>query len=137
MYPPLGALTGTRIGGDGSYQPPGPSYTLQGLGKSQKPLCRTGHVRVQKLSFSVFPGGPEGFSEVRGAGRNHFRLSWYLIVPGITSYDPKTLSTQDTDSKKGFTKGLLFVFQTSIPTPVIIIMVSTHVPTCFYFVCIP
>ena len=34
----------------------------------------------------AFPGGPGGFREPREAGRNHFHLSWYLIVPGVTSY---------------------------------------------------
>ena len=47
--------------------------------------------RVRKLVFLAFPGGPGGFREVREAGRNHFHLSWYLIVPGITSYGQKTL----------------------------------------------
>ena len=37
----------------------------------------------------AFPGGPGGLREVRGAGRNHFHLSWYLIVPGITSCGQK------------------------------------------------
>ena len=35
----------------------------------------------------AFPGVPGGFRELREAGRNHLHLSWYLIVPGITSYD--------------------------------------------------
>ena len=35
----------------------------------------------------AFSGGPAGFRELREAYRNHFRVSWYLIVPGITSYD--------------------------------------------------
>ena len=51
-------------------------------------LC--GIVRVEKLRFLAFPQGPGGFREVRGAGRNHFHLSWYLSVPGVTSYDQKT-----------------------------------------------
>ena len=42
--------------------------------------------RVQKLRFLAFPQGPGGFREVRGPGRNHFHLFWYLVVPGITSY---------------------------------------------------
>ena len=45
--------------------------------------------RDQKLRFLAFPGGPGGFRELREAGRNHFHLSWYLLVPGITSYGPK------------------------------------------------
>ena len=40
------------------------------------------NVRVLKLRFFVFLGGPGGFREVREAGRNHFHLSWYLLVPG-------------------------------------------------------
>ena len=44
------------------------------------------NLRVQQLRFLAFPGGPGGFREVREADRNHFHLSWYLIVPGITSY---------------------------------------------------
>ena len=45
--------------------------------------------RVLKLRFLAFPGGPGGFRELREAGRNHFHLSWYLLVPGITSYGQK------------------------------------------------
>ena len=36
-----------------------------------------------------FPSGPGGFMELREAGRNHLHLSWYLIVPGVTSYEQK------------------------------------------------
>ena len=35
-------------------------------------------IRVLKLRFLAFPEGRGGFREVREAGRNHFRLSWYL-----------------------------------------------------------
>ena len=42
--------------------------------------------RAVKLTFLAFPGGPGGFREVREAGRNHFHLSWYLLVPGVSSY---------------------------------------------------
>ena len=45
--------------------------------------------RVLKLRFLAFPEGPGGFRELREAGRNHFHLSWYLLVPGVTSYDQK------------------------------------------------
>ena len=45
--------------------------------------------RVLKLRFLAFAQGPGGFRELREAGRNHFHLSWYLSVPGITSYDQK------------------------------------------------
>ena len=40
--------------------------------------------------FMVFLEGPGGFRELREAYRNHFHLSWYLSVPGITSYGQKT-----------------------------------------------
>ena len=46
--------------------------------------------RVLKLRFLAFPGGPGGFRELREAGRNHFHLSWYLLVPGVTSYGQQT-----------------------------------------------
>ena len=46
--------------------------------------------RALKLRFLAFPGGPGGFRELREAGRNHFHLSWYLLVPGVTSYGQKT-----------------------------------------------
>ena len=39
-----------------------------------------------KTQVFCFSGGPGGFREVRGPGRNHFHLSWYLRVPGVTSY---------------------------------------------------
>ena len=39
-----------------------------------------------KRRFLAFPSGPGGLRELPGAGRNHFHLSWYLVVPGITSY---------------------------------------------------
>ena len=42
--------------------------------------------RVLKLRFLAFSEGPGGFRELREAGRNHFHLSWYLLVPRITSY---------------------------------------------------
>ena len=49
--------------------------------------------RVLKLRFLAFPEGPGGFREVWRAGRKHFHLSWYLIVPerrigGNESYKP-------------------------------------------------
>ena len=45
--------------------------------------------KVQKLRFLVLSEGPGGFREVRGAYRNHFHLSWYLVVSVVTSYDQK------------------------------------------------
>ena len=53
------------------------------------PLTSSDFSRVLKPMFLVFPGGPGGFMELREADRNHFHLSWYLIVPGVTSYDQK------------------------------------------------
>ena len=41
--------------------------------------------------FLVYSRGPEGFRELREAGRNHFHISWYLLMPGIMSYDQKPL----------------------------------------------
>ena len=35
----------------------------------------------------AFPRGPGGFRELRGAGRNHFHLSWCLSEAMITRYD--------------------------------------------------
>ena len=51
------------------------------------------NIRALKLRFLAFPGGPGGFRKVREAGRNHFHLSWDLIViePGITNLWPKIL----------------------------------------------
>ena len=40
-------------------------------------------------AFSAFSRGPGGFGELREASRNHFHLSWYLLVPGVTSFDQK------------------------------------------------
>ena len=44
---------------------------------------------VLKLRCLAFSGGAGGFRALREASRNHFHVSWYLIVPGITSYGPK------------------------------------------------
>ena len=59
------------------------------------------NVRVLKLRFSAFVEGPGGFREVREAGRNHFQLSWYLLVPGLTSYD--RFSLNGTCQRGGYT----------------------------------
>ena len=45
--------------------------------------------RVLKLRFLFFPGGSGGFRKLRGPGRNHFHLSWYLQVHGVTSHGQK------------------------------------------------
>ena len=42
--------------------------------------------QVLKRRILAFPGGPGGFRELRGAGRNHFHLSWYLLVAVVTNY---------------------------------------------------
>ena len=57
-------------------------------------LLKTASGSIQH-AFS-FSGGPGGFGELREAGRNHFHLSWYLLVPGITSYGPKPWERQGT-----------------------------------------
>ena len=59
------------------------------INKEYKDLFPNLSVNVQalKLRFLAFTEGPGGFREVRGAGRNHFHLSWYLIVSRVTSYD--------------------------------------------------
>ena len=64
----------------------------KGLNKANKEFALNFPVkfRVLKLRFLAFSQGPGGFRELREAGRNHFHLSWYLLVPGITSYDQKT-----------------------------------------------
>ena len=41
--------------------------------------------RSLKRRFLAFLGGPGGFRKLREAYRNHFHLSWYLLVPGIAS----------------------------------------------------
>ena len=53
-------------------------------------ICFFDKLWVLKRRFLAFPGGPGGFRELREAGRNHFHLSWYLSVPGVTSYAKKT-----------------------------------------------
>ena len=47
--------------------------------------------RVLYNRFLAFSRGPGGFRELREAGRIHFHLSWYLLVPGVTSYSQKPL----------------------------------------------
>ena len=45
--------------------------------------------RVLYNRFLAFLWGPGGFRELREAYRKHFHRSWYLLVPGVTSYDQK------------------------------------------------
>ena len=69
--------------------------------------------RVLKLRFLAFPEGPGGFRELREASRKHFHLSWYLLVPGVTSYDQKVEEgTQDTDINKGLIEGIVLFWGT-------------------------
>ena len=82
---------------ENSYGKSGPSAWAWGVPKNRalnKGLIRnismfspffSEQIRVLKLRYSAFLGGPGGFREVREAGRNHFHLSWYLIVPGPLS----------------------------------------------------
>ena len=50
-------------------------------------------VRVLKLRFLADPEGPGGFREVWEAGRKHFHLSWYLIVPAEVLCSIESLCT--------------------------------------------
>ena len=61
----------------------------------KKGLIRNLKIQVLKLRFLAFPQGPGGFRKVRGAGRNHFHLSWYLSVSVVTSYDQKPWGETD------------------------------------------
>ena len=66
----------------------GPKKGINKANKDFSPICSP-TILVLKLDFLAFPQGPGGFREVREAGRNHFHLSWYLLVSGVTSYDQK------------------------------------------------
>ena len=52
------------------------------------------NVLVLENMFLVFSRSPGGFRELREAYRNHVHLSWYLQVPGITSYCQKSLRVE-------------------------------------------
>ena len=69
---------------------PKPSRTSRESQKSyfSNPIFHI-NIRVLKQRFLAFSQGPGGFRELREAGRKLFHLSWYLLVPGITSYDQK------------------------------------------------
>ena len=75
---------------------PGPSprggSPKKGVNKEYKEIFPNFSLKFQgqKLRFFAFSEGPGGFRELREAGRNHFHLSWYLLVPGVTSYGQKT-----------------------------------------------
>ena len=64
--------------------------------------------RVLKRRFLAFPGGPGGFRELREAGRNHFHLSWYPLVPRITSYGQQN-NKEKNILKSNLLSGTLFL----------------------------
>ena len=61
-----------------------PKKEYVGVIRFFSPICSL-KFRVLKLKFLVSPEGPGGFRKVRGPGRNHFHLSWYLSVSVVTS----------------------------------------------------
>ena len=67
------------------------SSTLNRVDKELKENCTNCYmkIRVLKNRFLAFSRRPGGFRELREAGRNHFHLSWYLLVPGVPSYSQK------------------------------------------------
>ena len=73
--------------------PPG-GFPEKGVNKANKDFSPNFSlkIRVLKLRFLAFPEGPGGFRELREAGRNHFHLSWYVLVLGVTSYSKKQLN---------------------------------------------
>ena len=80
----------TNTGNTAPFHLPG-GVPKKGVNKANKdfsPNCSL-KFRVQKLRLLAFTEGPGGFRELREAGRNHFHLSWYLLVPGVTSYGLK------------------------------------------------
>ena len=64
---------------------------FKGIYKEIKRIFPDVHIefRVLKLRFLAFSRGYGGFRELREADRKHFRLSWYLQVPGVTRFGPK------------------------------------------------
>ena len=56
--------------------------------------CFSVTFRVLTRRFLDFSWGPGGFRELREAGSNHFHLSWFLLVPGVTSCDQQTKKIQ-------------------------------------------
>ena len=65
---------------------------MKGMNKEYKVILPNLYrqIRVQKLRFLAFSRGCGGFRELRGPGRNHFHLSWYLSVFVVTSYGQKS-----------------------------------------------
>ena len=66
----------------------------KGVNKEYKDLFPIFSLTFRDLNLKclAFVGGHGGFRELREAGRSHFHLSWYLLVPGITSYDRFSLN---------------------------------------------
>ena len=54
-------------------------------------LYRNFHMKFLVLydRFLAFSWGPGGFRKLREAYRKIFHRSWYLLVPGVTSYSQK------------------------------------------------
>ena len=74
---------------DWSISPGGsPQKRVNKANKDFSPNCSL-KFRILKLRFLAFPRVSGGFRELREAHRNHFHLSCYLLVPGITSYGQK------------------------------------------------
>ena len=73
--------------------PSGPGVPKKGTNNEYKDYVQNCSLTclVLKLRFLAFPQGPGGFRELREACRNHFHLSWYLLVPGDYELWPKTL----------------------------------------------
>ena len=73
---------------DGFKKSPSP---LKGIYKEYKDLIRIFSVNVRVLynAFLANSRGPGGFRKLREAYRIHFHRSWYLLVPGVTSYSQK------------------------------------------------
>ena len=75
---------------DGKKKSP-PIGPKKGINRDNKEILLFFLIQFRVLSnrFFAFSRGPGGFRELREAGRKLFHLSWYLLVPGITSYDEK------------------------------------------------
>ena len=67
-----------------------PNRHQKGISKEIKIVptffCKFSDSKTQLFSFSQ---DPAGFRKLWEAGRNHFHLSWYLLVSVVTSYGQK------------------------------------------------